>query len=108
MVAAAASACWVARPPCLTGNGGEDPFRAHHVAVGVGGQEALGVVRQALDARAHQTREADHRVGGDSVAGLEPQAFLAHAGGPRPGAQGDAALGQQPEERRPGHLAEDP
>ena len=63
MSAAAASACWQAIPPCLTGNDGDvarriDVRDAPHARVGVDRQEAVRVGRQPGERGALEARQA--------------------------------------------------
>ncbi len=73
IASATASACWVAKGPCLNGYaadvpGGVDPLQADHPAVLVDADEAVVVVGDAADPPALQARQGDHGVGLDVLA----------------------------------------
>ena len=112
IVSAAASACWVARPPCLIAPAVASPAaKTSHVPVtrpcSSTPMKPVGVRRQAGDPRALQARERDHLVGDDqaAVAGRQRAAddCLGHGLALEP----DARAIQQAGERIGGHGPEE-
>ena len=100
MAAAAAAACCAARPPCLSGKAVPSPAAQtavdpEHGAVGIGGEEALPVVRQSADPGSYETGQRNDPLGLDrlTVRDYEPARPGAKRNGI--GANRDAALGQQ-------------
>ena len=106
IAAAAAPACWAARPPCLSGKAVPSPaaqtaFDPEHGAMLVGREEALAIVRQPADPGAHESGHRDDPLDLDGLAVRDDEAARTGAERHRVGHDGDAALGQQaPDVRR--------